>query len=61
MIDFAPEYVFSGKRCFNTKRGKEIKKVVHGYTIGYNIKGKFYSLGYLRDHLVKVEKIKTPF
>ena len=59
-IDFAPEYVFSGKRCFNLKRGKEIKKVVHGYTLGFNIKGKFYSLAYLRTHLVKIEQL-TPW
>jgi hypothetical protein len=59
-IDFAPEYVFSGKRCFNLKRGKEIKKVLHGYTLGFNIKGKFYSLAYLRTHLVKIEQL-TPW
>ena len=59
-VDFAKEYVFAGTRCYNLKTGRWIKKVVHGYTIGFNIKGVFYSLAYLRAHLVK-EETRVPF
>ena len=48
VINFAPEYQFTecGK-CINTKRGKEVKRVLIGYSVGYCIKGKFYTLSKL--------------
>jgi hypothetical protein len=56
-IDFADNYVFTRDGdCFNLLTGRQIKQRLHGYTIGYNIQGKFYSLKKLRTHLVKIEK-----
>lgn len=61
-IAFAPEYQFSlCKRCFNIKTGREIKKVYNNGCIGYSIRGKFKSLVYLRDCLVKINKQTCPF
>lgn len=48
-------------RLFNLKRGKELKKVVIGTTIGYCINGKFQSLKTLRTKLKKVEDVYCPF
>jgi hypothetical protein len=61
-LDFAYNYQFdkSGK-CYNIKTGREIKQTVIGYTVGYCIKGKFYSLTRLRQSLVKIEKSDCPF
>ena len=61
-IDFAKNYKFTKcKKLFNLKTGREIKKTLAGMTIGYYIKGKFYSLKYLRNYLVKVETEICPF
>lgn len=61
-LDFAPEYKWSeDKKCFNEKTGRQIKQVYVGGSIGYCIRGKFYSLKFLRLHLKKIEKIKLPF
>ena len=61
-IDFATNYVFNKyKECFNLKSGRRIKKVTKNGMIGYNVKGKFYSLKKLRTHLIKPVKQNTPF
>ncbi len=62
VLDFAPEYKFTkcGK-CVNAKTGRQIKKVYNSRCLGYNIRGKFYSLTKLRKHLVIEQKIKLPF
>jgi hypothetical protein len=61
-LDFSPEYVWvDDKLCFNSKTGRKIKQVYKNGMIGYNIKGKFYSLTRLRKHLVKPEITKLPF
>ena len=61
-LDFAHNYQFTKcKKLFNLKTGREIKKTVVCSTIGYNIKGKFYSLNKLRKCLKKIEKEKLPF
>jgi len=63
-ISFAPEYQFEGKKngkCFNTKTGREIRKVVNGGSLGYWIKSKFYTVGNLRNKLELITKQKTPF
>jgi hypothetical protein len=60
-INFAPEYKFSGRRCFNTKTGREIKQVMVGGSIGYSIRGKFHSLKKLKNNLRLVKSEKTPF
>ncbi len=61
-IAFAPEYQWSkcGK-CFNTKTGRKIKQVYNSRCLGYNIRGKFYSLKKLRTQLELIKTIKTPF
>ncbi len=62
VICFAPEYKFTiCKKCINSKRGKEIKQVRVGGSIGYNINGKFYSLSKLRKYLVKSKIERLPF
>ena len=59
---FATNYKWTtcGK-CYNDKSGRFIKQIMKGGSIGYVIKGKFYTLKYLRGKLVKIEKEKTPF
>ena len=61
-LDFANEYKFTkNKECFNNKTGRKIKQVYKNRCIGYNIRGKFYSLTKLKKHLVKPIKETTPF
>jgi len=63
-INFAPEYVFTEKPklCVNLKSGKVISQIMKGGSIGYVIKGKFYSLNKLRDNLELItKKEKLPF
>ena len=56
------EYKFSScGKCFNTKRNTELKKVMQGGSIGYNIRGKFKSLKILRNNLHKIKKTESPF
>ncbi len=63
-ISFATEYVFTErpKMCVNFKSGKVINQIMKGGSIGYVIKGKFYSITGLREHLELIPKIeKLPF
>jgi len=61
-VDFAPNYKFTKKKeCFNAKTGRRIRQVYKGGSIGYNIKGKFYSLKRLRKHLQKPKQVDCPF
>jgi hypothetical protein len=61
-VSDAPEYCFSAcGRLFNTKRGKEVKKVMQGRAAGYNIRGKFISLSALRPKIVKLQEVEVPF
>lgn len=61
-LDFAPNYQFDKNGiCFNLKSGKQIKQTIVGYTTGYCINGKFYSLNKLRQSLVKIQKEDCPF
>jgi DeoR/GlpR family transcriptional regulator of sugar metabolism len=57
-----PNYVITkcGK-LYNKKSGKFIKKVVKGYTIGFNIDSKFISINKLRSMLEKINKNNCPF
>jgi hypothetical protein len=61
-LKFAKNYWWTtcGK-CYNTQRGKLIKQVYNSGCLGYNIKGKFYSLTKLRDELELIPKEKYPF
>jgi hypothetical protein len=61
-LKFATNYWFTTcGLCYNTLRGKLIKQVNNSNCIGYNIKGKFYSLTYLRNQLELIPKQKLPF
>ena len=61
-LDFAPEYKWTKcNRCFNVKSGREIKQTTSKGSIGYCIKGRFYSLTRLRQSLVRIEKSDCPF
>ena len=61
-LDFADNYQFDKKgNCYNVKSGKQLKQTVIGYTLGYCIKGKFYSLTRLRQSLVKIKNTDCPF
>lgn len=53
------KYTIKNGKIFN--KGKEIKKTVKGYTIGFWINGKFRSLSYINKHAKKQEYIKCPF
>jgi len=61
-ISFADNYKFTTCGiCINSKTNRIIKKVYNSGSIGFNIKGKFYSLKKLRQYLTKQETIKMPF
>jgi hypothetical protein len=61
-LDFAPEYKWTKCGiCFNSKTGRKIKQVYNNGCIGYSIRGKFKSLKYLREHLVKIKTEDLPF
>ena len=61
MIGEMPEYQFAKRKLFNVKRGKEVKKVLRGYSVGYNLRGKFYTLEKIKKMIKPVEKIECPF
>lgn len=55
-------YVFaSDKKLYNISRGKEVKPVLKGYTIGYNIAGKFMSRKQIKPMLKKYKDNYCPF
>lgn len=61
-LKFAPEYHFSKDgKCSNQKTGNEIRRVLKGYSSGYYVRGKFYTLSYLRTQLQRITKSKSPF
>jgi hypothetical protein len=62
MLDFANNYQFDRNgNCYNIKSGRQVKRTMIGYTEGYCISGKFKSISRLRESLVRIPKIKTPF
>lgn len=61
-LDLNPNYKWSNEnKLYNVKTMREIKKTVNGYSVGYWISKKFYTLSFLRSHLVKINKIECPF
>ena len=44
----------------NCKTGNQLKKTVKGYTIGYYLNGKFFSLQSIKPHLI-LEANDCPF
>lgn len=61
-LDFAPEYQWTKCGvCFNVKRGTQLKQVMQGGSVGYNVRGKFKSANMLRNHLEKIPTETCPF
>lgn len=61
-LDFASEYKWlNTNQCYNLKTGRLIKQVYNSGSIGYCIRRKFYSVKFLRKHLVKPKKEYCPF
>lgn len=57
-----PNYIITScGKVINKQRGKIIKRVVKGYSVGYYIAGKFITLYKLRKQLVKIEDVYCPF
>ena len=50
-------YFTTNKKLFNFNTKRFSKKVVRGYSVGYNINGKFITLKNLRPLLIKVNKL----
>lgn len=48
-------------KIVNCQTMQELKRVVNGYSIGYNINGRFYSLSKLRTMLEKIQDVDCPF
>lgn len=56
------KYQFDKKgNCYNTHTGRQIKRTLIGYTIGYCLNGKFKSLEKISEKLEKIQKYKYPF
>ena len=61
-LKFAHNYQWTKNgKCFNVKTGRQLKQCYNSGSIGYNIKGKFYSLTYLRTQLEKIQEVEIPF
>lgn len=62
VIKYSEQYVFADdKKLYNLNKGKEIKAVLKGYTIGYNICGKFMSRKQIKPLLIKYKNEKITF
>lgn len=61
-LDFNSNYQWSSENeLYNLKTMNKIKKTVNGYSIGYWICKKFYTIEKIRKCLVKIEKQYCPF
>lgn len=61
-LKFATNYQWTKDgKCINILRNKVLKKYYNSGCVGYNIKGRFYSLSYLRTKLEKILKNICPF
>lgn len=54
-------FVASDSNVYNLKTKKKLQMQLKGYTKGYYLSGKFYSLTQLRKLLIKIDKINCPF
>lgn len=62
VLDFASNYVWTkDDLCFNLKTNRRIKQVYKSGSIGYYINSKFYSIKFLRKHLIKPKQEYCPF
>jgi hypothetical protein len=61
-LKFANNYAWTNcGKCVNLKTNRLIKQVYKSGSIGYVIKGKFYTLKKLRTQLEKIPKNESPF
>lgn len=61
-LKFANQYQWTADgKCFNVQKGTQLKQCYNAGCIGYNIKGRFYSLKYLRTQLEKIPINILPF
>jgi hypothetical protein len=62
-LKYAHNYIFDSQgNCYNSKTNRKLKQCYQSRCIGYNIKGKFKSLSFLRDQLEKIpQKDFCPF
>lgn len=62
-FSFDQDFVFIEKYNFlvNLKTNRILKQVTKGGSIGYVLKGNFYSLTFLKSKLLKIKNEKTPF
>jgi hypothetical protein len=61
-LRFATNYKWTKDgKCFNSRTGREIKKVLCGRSVGYCIKGKFQSVNTLRPELELIPEQESPF
>lgn len=49
------------KKCFNTNRGKQVKMVLNGGSIGFWIASKFFPLSKINQYLEKITYETFPF
>lgn len=57
-----PQYQFTRcKKCFNVIRGRQIKMVLNGGSLGFWIAGNFETLNTLRTKLTKIKEEELPF
>lgn len=49
------------KTIVNTKTDRILKRVVRGYSVGYNIVGNFIILSKINDHVEKIKYERFPF
>ncbi len=61
-LDFNSDYqLTTDGKLYNIKTMREIKKTVNGYSVGYWIGKKFYTLITIRKHLIKINRQYCPF
>ena len=61
-LDFSDLYQWTTTgKLYNVKTMREIKKTVNGYSVGYWVNKKFWTVRNLRKHLVKIENERCPF
>ena len=56
-VDGYNYYFTTEKRLFNYDTKRFSKKVVRGYSVGYNLNGKFITLKNLKRMLIKITKL----
>ena len=61
-LKFNNNYGFTScGKCFNIKRRKELKQVMQGGSIGYNIAGRFYTITRLKKEFIKIPQKQNLF